>query len=841
MSTPCAKKVAAENNMTEAQSDQLLLRLKNLAKIRAELNKSSIDVALREIAGEIRAEESTMERVRQRNMLLSIRAKRNVKQFIGRFKTMGEGLLAFLEGSNKVIQGARLSVDYQAKAVHGQYFGRLIADLENEGLLHDFNKGELTQDIYREMGAMGPGKTPQSVTGNEKAFKIAKIVDDLTKEMVSRQNKAGAFIREIPGYVIRQTHDQEAIRALGSGGGKESKQQSFQSWYDFTLPLLDLGRTFKGADPLKVMRLVHEALYTGIHGPARDEANTMGVTILGAMADKVSQPRLLHFKDADSAFKYNQAFGKRDFKEALMADIHQRARSIALMENLGPNPELTLEHLIRELQEEARLRDDAGEQVDSLRDWRIKAAFNEITGANEVPSNPTLNRFMSTTKVIIQMAKMGGVTLSSLADKVFLHSELAYQGLGNLEIMAKQVTGMLPRGPEQKRMLRLMGVAMDGLIGNSLARYSAHSTTSGWAHQAQKWFFDLNLLNAWTDANKATAGELMSAHLGEHASMKWEELPDELRRVLTLYDLSRSKWDALRSTVYTPEGKEGSFITPDQVSLIPDEVMWKLADEAGLNASHLPNRERMRQGLETALRTYFSDRIDMAVPTPGAQQRRWTTMDTQAGTPLGEAVRMLMLFKSFPITILGKVVNRHIYGNGAMSMKQWLLQDHRGKFNLAMLMAMGTVAGYLSGAIRDALKGRAPKPLITDGKVNRDTLNDAAIRGGTLGILGDVLMSDYDRSYKSFLGSMAGPVMGQLDSVAAMKSSAMRGDNISGPAGKLLLDNSPFINLFYVRPILDYFIIWNMEEMLNPGTLRRRESAVEDRGQQFWMKPSETR
>lgn len=835
MSTPCAKKVSQAHGIPESVADNLLARMKNMAKLRADANKMSVDMALREIAGEIRAEDSAMQRVKARNQLLSIRAKRNVKQFVARFKTIGEGLLAFLEGSNKVIQGARNSVDYQAKALHGQYFGRMVAELEEAGVLKEFTSGEHTQDIYREMGAFQTGKTKQSVTGNETAFKIASTLDNITKELVARQNRAGAFIRDIPGYIIRQTHDQDAIRAAG-----KNLSESFKAWYDFTLPLLDVAKTFKGADPLKVAKLIHEGLYSGIHGKARLEEDVMGTTIIGALADRVSESRVLHFKDADSAYKYNQAFGTKDFKEAIMADIHQRARSIALMENLGPNPELTLDHIIRELQEEYRTHENAAEHVDSLRDWRIKAAFNEITGVNEVPSNPSLNRFMSTVKVVVQMAKMGGVTLSSLSDKVFMHSEMAYQGLSNLQTLAANVTGMFPRSADQKKALRLMGVAMDGLIGNALSRYSAHSTMSGWAHEAQKRFFSLNLLNAWTDANKATAAELMAAHLGEHADDSWDNLPEEIRRVLTLYDLTGDAWNALRTHAYTPEGYDSRFITPDVVSRIPREVIYDMVDKAGQNPQHVPNLDRMRAKLETSLRTYFSDRVDFAVPTPGAAQRRWTTLDTQAGTPLGEAVRMLMLFKSFPITILGKVVGRHIYGNGSMTMKHWLMNDHKGKFNLAMLMAMGTVAGYVSGAIRDSLKGRAPKPLITDGKINMETLNDAAIRGGTLGILGDVLMSDYDRNYKSFLGSMAGPILGQADTVAAMKSSIARGESVSGPAGKLLLDNAPFINLFYVRPVLDYFIIWNLEEMLNPGTLKRRESAVEDRGQEFWLRPSST-
>lgn len=168
------------------------------------------------------------------------------------------------------------------------------------------------------------------------------------------------------------------------------------------------------------------------------------------------------------------------------------------------------------------------------------------------------------------------------------------------------------------------------------------------------------------------------------------------------------------------------------------------------------------------------------------------------------------------------------------------MNDHKGKFNLAMLMAMGTAGGYLSGVARDALGGKNPKPLYTDQGPNWEAINDSAIRGGSLGILGDMLLSDYDRNFKTFLGAVGGPILGQADAVMALKGEALAGKSIAGPAGKLLLDNAPLINLFYLRPMMNYLVLWNLEEMLSPGTLRKRESAVERKNHQdYFLKPSQ--
>lgn len=114
------------------------------------------------------------------------------------------------------------------------------------------------------------------------------------------------------------------------------------------------------------------------------------------------------------------------------------------------------------------------------------------------------------------------------------------------------------------------------------------------------------------------------------------------------------------------------------------------------------------------------------------------------------------------------------------------------------------------------------------------------MRGGGLGIYGDFLFNEYDRSYRSFTANAAGPVISQLDNVADMFNKLKRGENVSKEAGKLITDNTPFINLFYIRPVLDYLILWNLQEMSDPGSLRRGERRVRQQtGQGFFIQPSE--
>ena len=858
--TPCTPNVNKAGNLDEADSDALLQQMANRAKLRSG-NGKSIQDNLRDIAGEIKAQQDFMKKVYQRNNLLDIQQKQNIKSLARRFPTLGEGLRALLVGSNKLRQGGRLSVDYQAKFNNGKYFNKFISRLESDGVLADFKRAdpEWVQDVYREMGAMEPGQPTKAVTKNQSAFKTARALDDLYAEMIARQNRAGGFITRLPGYIIRQTHDMAAIRSVGSlGNNSASKSESYHNWSDFVKPLLDYEKTFLGADPDKTLRLIHEGLYTGKHGPAHEETDTGYLGKFSDLAGKISKERILHFKDADAAYKYNQVFGIKNFREAVISDIHSRSRQMALLENLGPHFERNFEEVVNELKEEARTDEHPEDHMASLDNWKLKADFNEVTGKNEFSADPRLTKFTNFLKINAQLSKMGAVVLSKVVDAGAITSEMAHNGLSSLEALGRGLRYMIKTSPDERAFARQLGVGMEALLGNALSRFQEHSSVYGWTHEAQKKFYSMSLLPRWNDALRSSVAVSLANNLGEHSHLPmaqpgaslvpeggrsyWtqfgkreEVLPQQLSNILSQYDITPSRWDYLRNTAYDHEGSK--FITPNMEH--DEAALGKIVEEEGLTPSQA-NIERLKDKLETALGTYFADRADIAVPTPGAKERKFATFGTQAGTPLGETLRMIMMFKSFPITIMSKILGRDVYGNGADTVKQWLLNDTRGKFHMAMTIAMMTAAGYVSQLLHDATKGKEPMPLITDGKIDWENIQKIMVRGGSLGLFGETTMGEFSGQYRSYLEYAAGPTIGQVDNLFNIKQGLQAGKDQKWPATKLLLDNTPFANLFYLRPVLDYFILWNLQAMMSPGSLERSESRTETQNhQKFFIKPSE--
>jgi hypothetical protein len=834
----CIKSIASmvkKKTLTDVQANEITMRMDRLARQRMATKNIKLDAALKEIEGEILAGLKFEQKVNERNRLLTIKAKRDVTAYVEKFKTPGEGLQAYLEGGLQNVEGARLSVDYRARSLYHQYFGGFTAELEKAGLIKAFRSGKLDKAIYQELSELNSTGGKPGSSGSAEAQQIASAYNRVHKDMVARQNRAGAYIQQTEGYVMRQTHDTGEIQKLGRmPDGSLSKAESFKKWYATVLPLIDHAKTFKGLDPKDFMEKVHEGLYTGVHGKPADEAEVAEFFAHGSLARSASAHRVLHFKDSNSAFQYNQMFGTKNFSDGVLSDLLFRSRNIVMMESFGPNPKETFDSLLRDLSFKARESDDAAKQVKSLSDWRLHTAWAEVSGSNEYPQNITLDKVSSGIRTITQLSKMGGVVLSSLGDKAFIQSEMSFQGMSSLQTMGKQFSGMINRSTDQKALLHHMGIGLDAMIGNTISRYTIHTTGTGTLHKIQQKFYDLNFMNWWNDTHKSIAGELMAAHLASNAGKQFADITPELAQTLKLYGIEHLEWEALRqSTEVAPNGE--NYMTTSSLKNIPDSSIDALV--LAKNQKVTPaSRTRMRDSLEEKLRVFFVDRIDIAVPTPGAAERKFLNFGTQAGTPLGETLRLLTMFKSFPLTVTRKIGGREVYRNND-TFKKFLMNDHQGKFRLAQLIAMTTVGGYLSGVVKDAIKGRNPKPLVTeDGNMNWKAINQAFLRGGGAGILGDFLFTEYDRNYTTFTGAMAGPVFGQLDMASQGFSKLIRGEDPTNEFSKTLLSNTPFINLFYIRPILDYFIIWNIQEMTSPGYVDRMAESVDEQ-QGFFIDP----
>jgi hypothetical protein len=159
-------------------------------------------------------------------------------------------------------------------------------------------------------------------------------------------------------------------------------------------------------------------------------------------------------------------------------------------------------------------------------------------------------------------------------------------------------------------------------------------------------------------------------------------------------------------------------------------------------------------------------------------------------------------------------------------------------------MAGLTIAGYMAMTMKDMARGIWPPrdPFRTDPLSDLvpvpvpSTLMAAMLQGGALGLYGDFLFGTKTRHGQSFLESASGPVLGSAGQLFKIYESARDGDPNGGLMLDFALNNTPFINLFYTRPALDFLFINELREAVRPGYLeRQRKRLKQERGQEYLL------
>ena len=260
--------------------------------------------------------------------------------------------------------------------------------------------------------------------------------------------------------------------------------------------------------------------------------------------------------------------------------------------------------------------------------------------------------------------------------------------------------------------------------------------------------------------------------------------------------------------------------------------------------------------LEDGLRNLYIDRVMGAVIEPDARTREIFLQGTKPGTVGGELLRFIAQFKSFPTAVLRQTWGREIYGRGYNGLTDMMLRGKGEALGMMQFMVWSTIFGYMSMVAKDVTKGKTPRDIFED-KYNEDAdkvfpvnipvVNDktvlaAFLQGGGIGIYGDFLFGDMmsNRFGKGMVNTMAGPVIGAADDIMDIWGRAKRGDDLAASSLRFAIGNTPFINMFYTKAALDYMFVYNLQEQLNPGYLRRMERRIEkENGQTFMFKPSE--
>lgn len=818
-----AVKAALGEDGTEKQLEEIfeLLERRSKAKMRDDPSLSR-EQAMISAAQNLASEKKLAALIERRNEAIN-KARTAVREdFYKQLEAKGvkrsEAIRALTVGREGPWQGAGRSVDAVKHALESELVGPMVVELERAGLLDVavMKDPDFERNVAREMAIANGAKNVQP-TGDANAQALAKIFVKYTENGRAMQNKAGAFIRKLEGYVARQSHDQVKIARAG-----------FEAWKAKILPLLD-ERTFDDAfDRDAFLQRTYANLASGDHTKASGGSDWLGgFKGPGNLAKKISAERVLLFKGPDEWLQYNNEFGRASLYEAVLDGLGFAARNTALMRTFGTNPEYAFKADLERAVKAAKKAGDIKE-VNALNGALVQAEFDQISGGVLQHGSASAAQINGAIRSVISMAKLGGVVLSSIPDIAIRASVLRHNGVSLFEAYGNSLDSLVSnfRGTERRQVADLLGAGIDGILGGVYERFHATDSLPGTFNRMTNVFFKATGLTWWTDAMSRGVGLMLSRNMADQiaAGKTFAQLDPLHRTTLGRYGIDERAWAALqKAEMFDADGR--NFLTPDAVGRLPDSVIRQYLGKADASARAV---DEARTNLQTSLSAYYTDQVRESMTFAGAREKALATFGSSAGTPLGEAVRYVMQFKQFPITYivkhLGRELNRGETVNGA---------------GLAHLIVATSALGYVAMTAKEYAKGRNPRQP-EDAAGWAKVAMAAMQQGGGLGIYGDFLFGEANRFGGGIVGTLAGPAAGLLEQYVGVLQAARDGEDVGAKALRAATGSTPFLNIFYARIALDHMILYSAMESLNPGYLRRYERQIErDYDQTWWLPPSE--
>ncbi|WP_448953076.1 hypothetical protein [Labrys neptuniae] len=740
-------------------------------------------------------------------------------------------LQSLMRGTESPVEGSRVSVDANTLSFRGMFLGDMFGQIQRERpeVIPMLRHREFDNDVVREMMELREGGTP-GITKNTDAQYIAKVYATYAEMSRVQLNKLGASIGKLDGWAGAQTHDDQLLMRAGK-----------VKWVDDITKLLDVERTFPEAQSMAEVRDVLDDVYdtivTGISAKPI-ERQSAGRVNPANLAKSLGKERVLHFKDADAVIAYRDAYGYGNTSSSIMAHQSKASKLAAAMEMFGPNPENMViklaDRLARDIRDDPKM--DAAQKQKLIHKLRtdggaLRTDLDIMSGLASRPVDANMAAVSNNIRAGQSMAKLGGATISSApADLVTTAIASQFRGSGFWKGLTESLGGVLqgrPKG-EQQEITYLLNEGFEGIIGHINADATANDTPMGRMSVYMEKFFKINGMTWWDGIMRGTSVRTIAAEMGMRASKEFTKLPKAYQHVLSQGGIDEARWNVIRQAeARLSNGR--SYILGDSMRNLSDEAVSPLIKGAIRDANEA------RFDLEMKVRAFVADQSRYGMISTDARSRAFVTQGLRPGTIAGEAIRFMAQFKGFPVAFTQRVLGRAIYGQRADA-NIWEKGAHIG----TIIAGLGA-AGYMAMTAKDALKGNWPPRDPSDPK----TMLAAFQQGGALGIYGDYLFAQNNRFGGGPLETAAGPTIGTIADIVKAglvtrdyAQGKLEGGKAASPAAQwvsLLQGNTPYANLFYVKPALDYLIMNNVRDWATPGaTARAARQRFKDYGQTTW-------
>ena len=802
----CLQTALAAGEVDRSLAEAKLAELEELtARYAREMPQEAAEAAA---AADLREATRRAARSRRRAVIAELQTRRRIDAALARAPHPDVAIRNMVEASEG--SGYRgESLKSVSAAMQRRVNGNLAAFLKAAGLnvLGRTRSRALVTDVIRTLHG--------DDTGNPAAAAFADAVRREQERLRGLFNAHGGDIGHLENYGVRHTHDARRIREAG-----------LEAWRDAIAPRLDwsriedhdsgkvvtkiLGDTHQEAAKKRILRGIFEGIVTdgwNRREPSMTEAGR-------GLANRRAEARVLHFASGSDWLAYNRDFGRGDPFDSIVGGLHVMARDVAQLRVLGPNPRGALVYAEQVATKSAMTagRLDLAERV-ARQGKRARTMLRHFTGAANATDHQFWADFFGAVRSWNVASKLGSAVLTALGDQVTMRDAARAAGLRPNALTLR--TFKLILSSSDRTLLANGGYVMDTLasVGAASARLDGDLYGPELARRVSDVTMRSTGLSFWTDVNRLAFQAEMMGDLGSQAGRPWGQLKGETRDFLAARGFEIGDWDILRRPEHLWRPREGTaFINPHHLA----------------EHSELPQAEA--EGLATRLQAAIEEAMDRAVPVANLEVKATVLGDTDPGSFGGIALRSVLQFKSYPVTLTLNVIRSLMAVQGPTRADRNLRRLNR----FARLAAGLTLVGALSMQLKELAKGRDPRPMFDEnGLPDPKFWFAAAMQGGSFGIYGDFLFSETSRTQGGVIETAAGPTAGLVADVLRNTSGILateaQGDdaNIGRGVAQFVRQNTPIASsAWYARAAWDHAVADNLLRLLDPEAdayMRRQE------------------
>lgn len=821
--------------------------------------------------------------LRKLAVMLNETAKKNTKESIKNIwgDDLEQGMRAFLGESLALREKARYSLANQVSTARDSARSSLASELAKSDLISVVKDPSLDKETARAMAILNTKPLDKAALANinEASIKAAEILNDHRKIQRMKAAEMGIDIDEIDGFFSSRSYDSLKMSKAAGADVPVNSPKHLEKVVDDLEAGIDWSKSFIDViDPLERRKVLKEFLAARKEGLATGVSPSQVAKTKDLMG-RFDQRRKIHFKDFDSEWDFFQKYGNADTMfESAYRDIDAMARDLTIMENLGPDAQNNMQQIFDELIDETRRTDEvmAGKmkaQADNLMEnlWPV------ITDDINQPANNTRAKWGAASSFVRRSttaSQLMGASIMQMMDPALAGLHFRYTGdrsysdffqgmrnsfkaifsdyglpVNNLPWGVGKVTDKFSKiTPEVQQMASEFGILIESLVPHP-TKFEVDYQDIGRMGKFFDHVMKFSFISQIQDRVKLGAVVAAGHRHFNHASKAFGDLPSGMQDYFLQFGIDEGSWDAIRKVKPSSDHAGREFFTADSVKQIPDSFFLKQKEIAKIQNEKLRAKEvvKAREDLRKRYMNLFHDTAAVSSSEPKAIERAMFLQGTKPGTWKGEAFRHFAIYKSIVANVTRTHMGREFHGynfnkvSNAQAIRDMLSgRNKSGMGGMANLLAASMVLGYGIVSAKALSKNQTP-PMPEDFEDLLKIAGASLLQAGTLGIYGDFLLGDLSRYGNSPLATFMGPTAGKIEDVYDIFAKTKSGKNAGKNVFNFVMNNAPGLssakNHFMLRGTLDYLIMYRLNEMMNPGYMRRMQRNLRKEKKELLFRP----